>query len=177
MGKDLEGLIDRPSSASGSKAKSCQGIMKQPAEHHQADANSSQGITKQAAEHKQGDANPSKATQTEPTKVYIVVKDTATTKDGGPWDQVLHDIQGVYLSEKDANNKVIKMHNDRVKNIEVDITLWQRGHGSPFYRWETNRMVRGRFLYRVHVVVHELRATSNEPDLTPINKVRSMLNV
>ena len=163
VGKDL--ADEMLPSTSSSKGKTS-GILKQTAEQKQADV-----------EENQADGNQSKQTQTVewPTKVYIVIKETATTRDASPWDQVLHHIQGVYLSEMDANNKVIQMYNDRITNIGVDITLKKKGWGSQFYGWETNRMVNGAWLYRVHVQERAVQAARNEPELKP--RVRSLLNV
>jgi hypothetical protein len=45
----------------------------------------------------------------DPPEVYLVILSTVRAKHVGHWDQILHRIQGVYESEKDADNKVISM--------------------------------------------------------------------
>ncbi|KAE9377748.1 hypothetical protein N431DRAFT_461331 [Stipitochalara longipes BDJ] len=141
---------DRPPSTLGSKASSTHRIIKPHPKHMQGLADA------------------------DPPNVYVVIKETAQTKDGGYWDQVLHKIQGIYWSERDANNKVVSMYNQFVMDITINISFYPKGYGSPFYRWETSKMVDESYI-RVRVEKWSVKAESNEPEVAP--RVRSMLDV
>jgi hypothetical protein len=106
--------------------------------------------------------------------VYLVISERATTEDCGPWEQVVHRTEGVYFSKEDANNKVVSMYNERWEDVAKYATLSApTRQGSPFYRWETPKMVQGRYI-RVLVEQHSVKAVSNEPKVWP--KVRSLFD-
>jgi hypothetical protein len=133
------------------------------------------------------DAEASKLTNAETSSVYVVIKEVARAEAVGAWDQVISKIQGVYQSERDANNKVLSMYHEAEVNIRHQIRLGYKGQGSPFYRWETaGQMVDG-ILVRVHVERCYVRPESNEPEKVPqrrveplpirVKNVKSMLDV
>jgi hypothetical protein len=133
------------------------------------------------------DSEASRLINAKAAKVYVVIKEMARAEAVGAWDQVISKIQGVYQSEKDANNKVVSMYHEAEVNIRHQIRLGHKGQGSPFYRWETaGNMVDG-ILERVRVESWVVRAQSNEPEKLPerrperlpkrVKNVKSMLDV
>ncbi|KAN0108113.1 hypothetical protein V8E51_007855 [Hyaloscypha variabilis] len=134
---------DRPPSRSGSNAGSLRGIIKQQPKHMQSLAVADTPV------------------------VYLVISERATTEDCGPWEQVVHRTEGVYFGKEDANNKVVSMYNERWGDVAKYATLSApTRQDSPFYRWETPKMVQGRYI-RVLVEQHSVKAVSNEPKVWP----------
>ena len=116
-------------------------------------------------------------------KVYIVFKDKAPLEHADPWGQVLSDVQGVYQSEIDANNKVISLYESEKVNIKHSLELRMKGEGSQFYGYETTGSLEDAPIVRVHVQQWIVTADMNVPEKIPARrpkkyqKVKSMLDL
>jgi hypothetical protein len=116
-------------------------------------------------------------------KVYIVFRDRAPLEHADPWGQVLSDVQGVYQTEIDANNKVISLYESEKVNIRHSLELRMKGRGSQFYGYETTGSLEDAPIVRVHVQQWNVTADMNVPEKVParrpktVQKVKSMCDL
>jgi hypothetical protein len=116
-------------------------------------------------------------------KIYIVFKDRAPLEHADPWDQVLSDVQGVYQTEVDANNKVISLYESEKVNIRHNLELRMKGQGSQFYGYETTGSLEDAPIVRVHVQQWNVTADMKAPERVPARrpkttqKVKSMVDI
>jgi hypothetical protein len=116
-------------------------------------------------------------------KVYIVFKDKAPLEHADPWGQVLSDVQGVYQSEIDANNKVISLYESEKVNTKHSLELRMKGEGSQSYGYETSGSLEDAPIVRVHVQQWIVTADMNVPEKVPARrpkkcqKIKSMLDL
>ncbi len=116
-------------------------------------------------------------------KVYIVFRDRAPLEHVDPWGQVLSDVQGVYQTEIDANNKVVSLYESEKVNIRHSLELRMKGWGSPFYGYETTGSLEDAPIVRVHVQQWNVTADMKVPEMVParrpktVQKVKSMCDL
>lgn len=110
-------------------------------------------------------------------KVYIVFRDRAPLEHADPWGQVLSDVQGVYQTEIDANNKVISLYESEKVNIRHSLELRMKGRGSPFYGYETTGSLEDAPMVRVQVQQWNVTADMNVPEKVPARRPKTVQNV
>lgn len=95
-------------------------------------------------------------------KVYIVIHSTANILATGLWDQNVARIKGVYLNERDADDKVLLLYEEAMAGKAREIKLWDKGDGSQCFRWQTTKQTIDGCHVRVHVEKWDVTVESDD---------------